>query len=722
MPSSRHDALHVVRTRRPRRPWAPKDPIATYYGSRTLGLSGLKKRLSERIYGLLLRSIEEGIPVTQETAQAVAVAARTWAMEQGATHYTHWFHPLTGATAEKHDTFFDYRKNTEMLKGRELVQQEPDASSFPHGGIRSTFEARGYTAWDPSSPFFIWDTTLCIPTIFVSYTGDALDFKVPLLKSIQTIDRSATRLCRLFGKRTRHVVPMVGWEQEYFVVDRALHNARPDLVMCGRTVFGHAPARGQQLEDHYFGPISPRIMNFMKSLEYEAHRLGIPLSTRHNEVAPAQYELAPTFTSANLANDHNQLLRDIMQKIAQEHHLCVLFHEKPFEGLNGNGKHCNWSLATDTGVNLMQPSDKLQDNLFFLLFFIATLRAVHTYSDLLAASIASYGNEFRLGGHEAPPAILSVFIGDVLEQILNDISRTKSIHRPLDKAFLMKLGVDRIPQITRDNTDRNRTSPFAFTGNKFEFRSVGADSNIARPLTILNTIVAEQIDSLHRLLLPASGGRNKEQLLARTAQVLGDEVAQCRDIIFNGDGYSQDWVKEAQKRKLCNVPDTPHALAAYLKKKNIALLNKHKVLSLREVTSRNEIMLNGYVKKIEIESRLMQDLVDNHVLPTAVQYQHQLIENIEGLLRLSLDAEPLQSLLLQINKHLARVQSEVRSMQKTRSACNAIPDTMARATAYAEKIKKRYFGRIREIVDALELLVDDKLWPLVKYRELLFFR
>ena len=524
----------------------PSERVSDYFGENAFGLDKMRENLSPDVFNQVEYAIRKGKKVDTDTANAIAAAVKIWAISKGCTHYTHWFQPLTGATAEKHDSFFDGGEGIEKFKGTALVQQEPDASSFPSGGIRSTFEARGYTAWDPSSPIFILETTLCIPTIFVSFTGDALDFKAPLLKAMEAVDKAATKVCQFFDRNVTKVIPSLGNEQEYFVVDRGLFNARADLVMSGRTVFGHNPARGQQLDDHYFGSIPTRVFNFMCEFEVEAWRLGIPVSTRHNEVAPSQFEVAPLFEELNVAVDHNQLLKDVMDKVALKHNLKVLFHEKPFAGLNGSGKHNNWSLITSTGVNLFQPSSSARDNLQFLTFFVNTIKAVYDYADLLRASIASAGNDFRLGANEAPPAIISVFIGEQLTAVLDELEHNGNLKIEKGDNLYMKLGIDKIPEIILDNTDRNRTSPFAFTGNKFEFRAVGSDQNVANPMTVLNTIVANQLREFHKEVSKlVDKGEDKRLAII---DVLRKYIKHSKKVRFEGDGYSEEWVKEAAKR------------------------------------------------------------------------------------------------------------------------------------------------------------------------------
>ncbi|MEM8566531.1 MAG: glutamine synthetase III [Bacteroidota bacterium] len=694
--------------------------ISDFYGENVFGLPEMQALLAPDVFKQVKKSIDQGLKIDEVTADAVASAAKAWALSKGVTHFTHWFQPLTGTTAEKHDTFYDYLSGIERFKGSALVQQEPDASSFPNGGIRSTFEARCYTAWDPSSPMFIYGVTLCIPTIFVSYTGEALDNKAPLLKAVEAVDIAATKVCQLFDRKVTRVKPSLGCEQEYFVVDKALYNSRPDLVMSGRTVFGHNPARGQQLDDHYFGSIPPRIYEFMKDFEIEALKLGIPVSTRHNEVAPSQFEVAPVFEDINVATDHNQLLMDTMNKVAEQHSLRVLFHEKPFAGLNGTGKHNNWSLITNTGVNLFQPSSSARENLVFLTFFVNTIKAVDEYADLLRASIASAGNDHRLGANEAPPAIMSVFIGSQLTSVLDELEKNGNIKVEKGENMYMKLGIDKIPQIILDNTDRNRTSPFAFTGNKFEFRAVGGSANTASPMTILNLIVAEQLSQFYSdVEKDMKKGTDKKLAIVN---VLRKYIKESKKVRFEGDGYSDDWVKEAEKRGLANVKDTPRALDAYLTKKARGTFNKHNVLTDIELEARNEISWEAYIMKIQIESRVMADLTLNHVIPTAIHYQNKLIQNANGLKGLGIDSKEVLSSIQKITDYIDTLNKGVHNMIEERKRINKIEDTRDRAIAYCDDVKEKYFEEIRYAVDKLELLVDDEDWPLVKYREMLFLR
>ena len=698
----------------------PDVNISNFFGENVFGMDELRRNLAAPVFKQVASAIKNHEKIDPATADAVAAAVKNWAMAKGATHFTHWFQPMTGGTAEKHDSFFDALAGIEKFKGGELVQQEPDASSFPSGGIRSTFEARGYTAWDPTSPMFLYGRTLCIPTIFVSYTGETLDTKAPLLKALKAVDISATRVAQLFDKDIRHCTASLGSEQEYYVVDEAMFMARPDLVMSGRTVFGHAPARGQQLEDHYFGSIPSRVYDFMKDFEIECWKLGIPVRTRHNEVAPSQFEVAPLFEEVNVANDHNQLMMDVMGRVAERHKLKVLFAEKPFAGLNGTGKHNNWSLITDTGVNLYAPSSSARDNLLFLTFFVTTIKAVHEYSDLLRASIATYGNDYRLGANEAPPAIMSVFIGSQMQTVLNEIEKSGNVKIEKGDNMYMKLGIDQIPEIILDATDRNRTSPFAFTGNKFEFRAVGGSDNCATAMTALNLIVAEQLD--HFFAEVNAGIEKGEEKRLAIVNVLRKYITESKNVIFGGDGYSDEWVKEAERRGLGNVKNTPRALDAYLTKKSLALFEKHGVLSHKEVEARNEIRLEGYIKKVQIDSRVMGDLAMNHIIPTAIAYQSKLIANANGLKGLGIDNSAVVKTIQEISGHIEIIKSGVRDMIEERKRINKLTDTHKKALAYCDDVKEKYFDKIRDSVDKLELLIDNEDWPLVKYRELLFLR
>ena len=705
----------------------PAARISEYFGSNVFDKETMGQCLSSDVYQEVLRTIEKGAKMDASTAEAVASAMKTWAIGKGATHYTHWFQPLTGATAEKHDSFFEPSsdgKNLEKFRGSALVQQEPDASSFPNGGIRNTFEARGYTAWDPSSPAFIMDAgatkTLCVPTVFVSYTGEALDYKTPLLKALLAVDKAATAICQeYFDKGVNHVKASLGVEQEYFLIDKALWRTRPDLMLSGRTVVGHAPAKGQQLDDHYFGAIPTQVQNYMLDFEQEAHRLGIPLRTRHNEVAPRQFECAPQFEEANLAVDHNQLLMDLMDRVAERHNLKVLLHEKPFAGVNGSGKHNNWSLITSTGKNLLAPSSKAKENLQFLVFFVNTIKAVHEYNDLLRASIATSGNDFRLGANEAPPAIMSVFIGSQLSDVLDTLEKSGDVIIEKGDNMYMKLGISKIPPILLDNTDRNRTSPFAFTGNKFELRAVGSSANCASPMIVLNAIVAKQLRNFKEAVdkLIAKGERKEIAII----NVLRKYIKESKAIRFEGNGYSDEWVAEAAKRGLSNVKNTPEALDAYLTEKNKKVFTEANILSEVELEARQEIRLENYVRKVQIESRIMGDLALNHILPAAMRYQGELVQSLKGMKDLDLEVKDsvAYETVQEINKHLKVVKTKVNEMTEARKVANKLEDMREMAIAYKD-IKENFFQEIRYHVDKLELLVDDNCWPLAKYRELLF--
>lgn len=720
MSNQRQRALEAALRRTTERVFPPSEKISDYFGQDVFSLDQMKASLSPDTYKKVQHAIAKGRKIDVETANEIASAVKTWAMGKGCTHYTHWFQPLTGTTAEKHDSFFDASKGLEVLKGSALIQQEPDASSFPNGGIRSTFEARGYTAWDPSSPIFIWARTLCIPTVFVSYTGEALDYKAPLLKAVEAVDKAATKVCQLFDRNVNKVNASLGCEQEYFVVDKAAFNARPDLIMSGRTVFGYNPARGQQLDDHYFGSIPSRVYNYMKDFEIEALKLGIPVMTRHNEVAPSQFEVAPLFEDINVATDHNSLLMDVMKRVADRHEMKVIFHEKPFAGLNGSGKHNNWSLITNTGVNLFQPSSSARENLQFLAFFVSTIRAIYKNADLLRASIASAGNDHRLGANEAPPAIMSVFIGSELTAVLDELERNGNIKVDKGDNMYMKLGIDKIPEIILDNTDRNRTSPFAFTGNKFEFRAVGSDQNTAGPMTVLNLIVAEQLKDLHTKVTKAmEAGEDKKVAIAK---VLKEYITESKNIRFEGDGYSDEWVQEAEKRGLSNIKNTARALSAYLTKDSVSLFEKFGVMSAVELEARNEIRLENYLMKLQIEARVMGEMALNQIIPAATGYQNKLIQNAKGLKELGLDNSHVLDSLSRVSGHIAALSEEVAAMIEERKEVNKIENTEERAIAYCDRIKETYFDKIRYSADQLELNIDDEDWPLPKYREMLFLR
>ncbi|MCF0069240.1 glutamine synthetase III [Dyadobacter sp. CY261] len=705
----------------------PTEKVADLYGSNTFSDDVMKTLLSAEAYTKVSNAIRSGSTIDREVAEEVAAAMKSWAISKGATHYTHWFQPLTGTTAEKHDSFFDLTidgKAVEKFKGSALVQQEPDASSFPSGGLRATFEARGYTGWDPSSPAFLMDNgaggkTLCIPSVFISYNGEALDYKAPLLRSLVMLDKAATGVCQFFNRDVSKVTPTLGIEQEYFLVDKALYYARPDLLMAGRTVFGHNPARGQQLDDHYFGSISPRVNAFMVDFEFEALKLGIPVRTRHNEVAPGQFECAPTFEEVNLAIDHNALLMDLMQKIGDKHNFQVLFHEKPFAGINGSGKHNNWSLSTDTGINLLAPTSKPKENLRFLTFLMNVVKAVHDHADLLRASISSAGNEHRLGANEAPPSIVSVFLGGELTSMLEELVNKGEITLEKGENFYYKLGITRIPNLQRDNTDRNRTSPFCFTGNKFEYRAVGSSQNSASPMIILNTIVANQLlDFKREMDERLAAGEEKK---VATVEILKRYFLESKNILFEGNGYSDEWIEEAAQRGLSNIRETFDALYAYKTDKTIAVFERTGVLSSRELHARYEIELENYVKKLQIESRVIGDLALNHIVSTVVKYQFKLAQTARSLTDLEMleEAEPIKEIIRDISSHVVVIKKLVHEMTESRKKANNIDDLFERAKCYGSEVKG-FFDQIRYHVDKLELLIDDEDWPLAKYREMLF--
>ena len=705
--------------------------ITGIFNSSVFTVKTAREYLTDESYKSLITSIRGGKKIDRSMANQIAIGIKAWAESKGVTHYTHWFQPLTGTTAEKHDSFFTLKGDgtaIEEFDGAALIQQEPDASSFPSGGLRATFEARGYTAWDPSSPAFIIEIgqgkTLCIPTLFVAYTGESLDYKAPLLKAVEAINKAAIDVCHYFDKNITKVTPTLGWEQEYFVIDEAIANARPDLVQCGRTVYGASPAKGQQLEDHYFGSIPERVYAFMRDFEQESYKLGIPLRTRHNEVAPAQFECAPIFEEVNIAVDHNTLLMDIMNRVAKRHKLVVLFHEKPFAGINGSGKHNNWSLATDTGINLLAPGKTPKTNLMFLTFFVNTIKAVHDYADILRAAIASAPNDHRLGANEAPPAIISVFVGQYLAKVLDDIeTRVGNKFDEQDEAIL-KLDLHRsIPELLLDNTDRNRTSPFAFTGNKFEFRAVGSSANCAISMTVLNTIVA---DTLKQFKADVDGlvekGDKKEIAIM---QVIQKYIVESKAVLFEGDGYSDQWHAEAERRGLPNLKTTPVALDAMVTKKAKDLFERNHVYTHVELEARHEIELEKYIKKVQIEARIMGDLAINHILPAAISYQNKLSTNIAGLKAAGLGADTYASqtdLLQQVSKHVQVIYTQVNAMVEARKVANNIEDTRKKAIAYEADVKSAFFDEIRYHVDKLEHLVDDDKWTLPKYREMLFLR
>ena len=699
------------------------------FGVNVFNNTRMLQHLTLDAYEKVKDAIFSGGNIDRKIADQVAEGMKSWAISKGATHYTHWFQPLTGATAEKHDAFFELLPDgttMEKFGGRQLVQQESDASSFPNGGLRNTFEARGYTAWDPTSPAFIYGTTLCIPTVFVAYTGEALDNKAPLLRALHAVDVAATAVAKFFDKNVVKVNATLGWEQEYFLIDKALAHSRPDILMTGRTLVGHSAAKGQQLDDHYFGVIPNRVLNFMKDLEKECMVLGIPVKTRHNEVAPNQFELAPVFEEANLAVDHNLLLMDIMEKVADKHSFKVLFHEKPFSGVNGSGKHNNWSLATNTGVNLLSPGSTPMKNLQFLTFFVNTIKAVNTYEELLRASIASAGNDHRLGANEAPPAIFSIFIGEQLSLVLDELEGvSKGKLSPEEKTELKLNVVGKIPEILLDNTDRNRTSPFAFTGNKFEMRGVGSKTNCAKPMTVLNTIVAKQLIDFKKevdLLIDKKDLKKDEAIF----NVLREYIKSSKRIRFEGDGYGAAWEKEAKKRKLSNNKTTPEALQVLTSKESLELMESMNVMSAVEVKARQEVELEAYILYIQIEGRIFDEMVYSHIVPAAIEYQNKLIENVVGLKNIYGStyeklAENQLNIIQQISEHIDGIKKKTDAMTNARKEANTISDINKKAFAYCETVKSQ-FENIRYHSDKLERVLSDEIWPLTKYRELLFVK
>ena len=703
------------------------DKKSVIFGSNVFNDKAMKQYLTSDAFKGVQGAVQYGTKIDRKLADYIAMGMKEWALSKGVTHYTHWFQPLTGATAEKHDAFFetsyDGSDPVEKFGGGQLVQQEPDASSFPNGGIRNTFEARGYTAWDPTSPAFIFGTTLCIPTVFISYTGEALDNKIPLLRALSAMDDAATDVCKYFDKNVKKVTATLGWEQEYFLIDKSLADSRPDLIMTGRTLLGHTSAKGQQLDDHYFGSIPTRALTYMRDLEQECMLLGIPVKTRHNEVAPNQFEFAPIFEETNLAVDHNCLLMDVMQKVAERHDLKVLLHEKPFKGVNGSGKHNNWSLATDTGVNLLSPSKTPMTNLQFLTFFINTIKAVNDYEALLRGSIATASNDHRLGANEAPPAIISVFIGAQLTKVLAELEGVSTGKlSPEEKTDLKLNVVGKIPEVILDNTDRNRTSPFAFTGNKFEFRAVGSSANCSNAMTSLNTIVAKQLKDFKIEVdaLIENKGMKKDDAIFN---ILREYIKVSKKILFEGDGYSDAWEIEAAKRGLSNFKTTPEALKARASKQALDLFSEMGIMNHVEVEARYEIELEEYTKKIQIEGRVLGDLATNHVIPTGIRYQNTLIENVKGLKDIFGDefksiAKEQIILIKEISGHIEGINSKVEAMTNERKIANHLTDAHEMAVAYCNKVKP-YFEEIRNHCDKLELLVDDETWTLTKYRELL---
>ena len=708
---------------------APNGKTSEYFAENVFNRSAMSKYLSKETLRVLTEAIDNGKQLGREIADHVAEGMRMWAVELGATHYSHWFQPLTDGTAEKHDSFAEHDGNGGMIEefsGKLLIQQEPDASSFPSGGIRNTFEARGYTAWDPSSPAFILDGTLCIPTVFISYTGEALDYKTPLLKSIQILNKNATEVCRYFDENVKRVYAYLGWEQEYFLVDESLWAGRPDLMLTGRTLMGHESARNQQLEDHYFGSIPTRVSAFMRDLEYESYKLGIPVKTRHNEVAPNQFELAPIYEEMNLANDHNLLLMLIMKKVARRHHFRVILHEKPFKGVNGSGKHNNWSIGTDTGVGLLSPGKTPGDNLQFITFLVNVLMAVYRNNALLKAGISSATNAHRLGANEAPPAIISVFLGSQLSAILDKLefgNGEESIE--VDDKVGLKLALSHIPELLIDNTDRNRTSPFAFTGNRFEFRAVGSSANCSSAMIALNTAVAHQLGAFKKDVdaLIAQGDTKEKAIFS----VLRNYLKISKPIRFDGNGYSDEWKKEAERRGLDCETRVPLIYDAYLNPESIKMFTETGVLTETELHARNEVKWEIYTKKIQIEARVLGDLATNHIIPVAGRYQNLLLDNVYKILQVfpkekaekiaKQDMETIE----EIAEYLSEIKLKVAEMIKARKIANRIENEREKALVYCDTVTP-FFGEIRHYIDILELMVDDDMWPLPKYRELLFIR
>jgi glutamine synthetase len=727
MATLRFQALNELLSRAPKEVSLPSNKVTDYYGQLVFNTEAMRKYLSTDSFAAVKAANEKGGTIDRKMADGIASGMKAWAIDNGATHYTHWFQPLTDGTAEKHDGFIDYGDDGSIIEnfaGKLLAQQEPDASSFPSGGIRQTFEARGYTAWDTSSPAFIVGTTLCIPTVFISYTGEALDYKTPLLKSLAAVDEAAVAVCQYFDKNVTKVHTNMGWEQEYFLIDEALYQARPDLALTGRTLMGHSSSKDQQLDDHYFGSIPERVARFMIDLEVESHKLGVPVKTRHNEVAPAQFELAPIYEEANLGNDHNQLIMDVMKKVARRHKFRVLFHEKPFAGINGSGKHNNWSLATNTGVVLMAPGKNPKSNLQFLTFVVNTLMAVYKNQDMLRASILTASNSHRLGANEAPPAIISVFLGTEVAAMLDKIVAEVPDHKMTpDEKTALKLGIGRIPEIILDNTDRNRTSPFAFTGNRFEFRAVGSSANAAASTTVLSAALATQLREFKVEVdaIIETGVKKDEAIF----QVLKKLILECEQIRFNGDGYSDEWKEEAAKRGLTNITSVPQSLLTYLDAPAKKALVDGGIMGEKELEARVEVELEKFIYKIQIESRVLADLAINHIVPTAVDYQTKLIHNVQGLKEIFSDAEFGElagsriELIKEISTHTSAIKKLRKEMIEARKECNAMEDSKDRAFGYDEKVRP-FLEQIRYHIDKLELIVDDEIWPLPKYRELLF--
>ncbi|MCH5222619.1 MAG: glutamine synthetase III [Muribaculaceae bacterium] len=707
---------------------SPEKRVEQYYGEKVFNRQKMFQYLPRPTYEALVEAIDNKKPLSRELADSVAEGMKRWAIENGTTHYTHWFQPMTGGTAEKHDTFIEHDGKggvIETFSGKLLVQQEPDASSFPSGGMRNTFEARGYSAWDISSPAFIVGNTLCIPTIFISYTGESLDYKTPFLKTLNAIDKAATRVAKYFDPGVKHVVSYLGWEQEYFLVDEALYAARPDIVMTGRTLMGHESAKNQQLEDHYFGSIPSRVEAFMLDLEIEAHKLGIPVKTRHNEVAPNQFELAPVYEEANLANDHNLLIMSVMNEVARKHNFRVLFHEKPFAGINGSGKHNNWSLGTDKGRQLFSPGKTPEENLQFIVFLSNVMNAVHKHNALLKASIMSATNSHRLGANEAPPAIISMFLGKSVSELLDNIEKNDYEAIKVRGKEELSVGLNQIPEIMIDNTDRNRTSPFAFTGNRFEYRAVGSSANCATALIALNAAVACELeDFANRVDKRLASGESKEKALFAEAR---ENVLKARPIHFDGNGYGDEWIVEAKDRGLDIESSAPLMFDAYLSESSVDMFEKVGIFTRKELVARNEVKWEMYTKKVQIESRVLGDLAINHIIPAAVTYQGQLLDNLYKMRQL-FNEEKAREIgetdlitVEQMADHINKVKSLVTAMTENRKRANSLESLRDKAIAYHDTVAP-IMEKIRYHIDRLELMVDNEIWPLPKYRELLFIR
>jgi len=729
MSISRFNAVEKASNRKAVEAHTPKQKVSEYYGENVFNRKAMQKFLSKETFKALTQSIDNGTPIDREVANHVAAGMKMWALEKGVTHYTHWFQPLTDGTAEKHDAFVEHDGNgggIEEFSGKLLVQQEPDASSFPSGGLRNTFEARGYSAWDPSSPAFIVDDTLCIPTVFIAYTGEALDYKTPLIRSIEALNQAAMDVCHYFSDDVKKITAYLGWEQEYFLIDEDLYSARPDLSLTERTLLGHESAKNQQLDDHYFGAIPSRVQEFMKDLEVECYKLGIPVKTRHNEVAPNQFEFAPIYEECNLANDHNQLLMSIMKRVSRRHNFRVLLHEKPFKGINGSGKHCNWSMGTNTGINLFSPGKDREDNLRFITFIVNTIMAVYKYNALLKATIASATNAHRLGANEAPPAIISTFLGSQISDILNKFENS-SIEDAIevDDKKRLHLGFGQIPELLLDNTDRNRTSPFAFTGNRFEFRALGSSANCGSAMLALNSAVAYQLrqfkEDVEKL---RANGKSKEVAIF---EVLKSYIKESKAIRFDGNGYSDAWKEEAERRGLDCENSVPLQYDAYLKPEVVEMFEKTGVLNKKELEARNEVKWEIYIKKVQIEARVLGDLSLNHIIPVVIRYQTVLLENLTRLKETFSDeeyaelSEEPRRLIRKISSHITVVTKQVDNMIDARKKANQIADMRERAIAYHDTVAP-FLDEIRGHIDDLELMVDNQIWPLPKYRELLFIR